>query len=199
MQPNITKEMTDMVREFMKVFDQSIYPTVQQTPCEVALLRSNLITEEAKEYSRAPWKSEEELDAICDLLYVVIGTNITMSVPVIPILAVTVPVSKKINLWNNVLNITQDLDCRFPCANIQFKELNDLTKLLIAIATGTGYKLLPAFTAVHAKNMSKLWQHPPEGKDLIIVPKGTRWLVKRADGKVVKPPTFTPPDLKAYL
>lgn len=192
--------MEQLVREFMTSFDQETFPSVERTPCEVALFRSALITEEAKEYSRAPLHSEEELDAICDLLYVVIGTNITMSVPVLPMPRFTAgPFDVKQVIWEPVLSITQDLDCRFPCEKVQRKALNFLIHLLIDIANMTGYKLLPAFEEVHKSNMTKLWTTLPEDKSLTVTPKGDRFLVKRKDGKVVKPPTFIPPNLTPFL
>lgn len=201
MMNNITVEMTTMVREFMTNFEQPIYPDVDHLPCETALLRSALIMEEAVEYSRAARRTEDELDGICDLLYVVIGTNITMSIPVLPVQATKIiPMAQKPSIWYQVLSVTQDLDCKFPCEKIQKRELNKLISLLVDIGVNYGYKLQEAFAEVHRSNMTKLWETPPKAEaGLIIKPKGGLFLVKRKDGKVVKPPTFVPPNLMPYL
>ena len=187
--------MSGMVRQFMTTFDQEIFSSPDFTPCEVCILRSKLITEEAKEFSRAKAYSTDELDAICDSLYVILGTNITMSVPLIEVKTkATAP------FWPLVLEVTQDLDSRFPCMNIQIKALGALAGYFISFAEDRGYKLLPAFKAVHCANMGKLWTKPPENTDkLIVIKKGDLYLVKREDGKVVKPDTFVAPDLTEFL
>lgn len=198
------KNAEAMVREFMTAFDQRIYPAPDKTPCEVSLLRSALIKEEAKEMFDSKAKTAEELDGLCDLLYVVLGTNIAMSVPVHPTPEST---SDRTSFWPVVWAVTQDLDSRFPCLKIQSAALRKLTHKILDIAVFRGYKFEEAFKAVHEANMGKLWDHWPkpdeiaaaEAKGAIVKLYKKKFLVKRADGKVVKPPTFKAPDLTQYL
>lgn len=61
----------------------------------------------------------------------------------------------------------------------------DSIYVLIGLALKMGFNLDGAFREVHRSNMSKLG---PDGKP-----------IKRADGKVLKGPNFTPPKLDAYI
>ena len=61
----------------------------------------------------------------------------------------------------------------------------DSIYVLIGLALKMGFKLDGAFREVHRSNMSKLG---PDGKP-----------IKRADGKVLKGPNFTPPRLEAFI
>ena len=61
----------------------------------------------------------------------------------------------------------------------------DSIYVLIGLALKMGFDLDGAFREVHRSNMSKLG---PDGKP-----------IKRADGKVLKGPNFTPPKLDAYI
>ena len=61
----------------------------------------------------------------------------------------------------------------------------DSIYVLIGLALKMGMNLDGAFREVHRSNMSKLG---PDGKP-----------IKRADGKVLKGPHFTPPKLDAYI
>ena len=61
----------------------------------------------------------------------------------------------------------------------------DSIYVLIGLALKMGFNLDGAFREVHRSNMSKLG---PDGKP-----------IKRADGKVLKGPNFTPPKLEAYI
>lgn len=56
---------------------------------------------------------------------------------------------------------------------------------LIGLSNMFGFNLDAAFYEVHRSNMSKLG---PDGKP-----------IKRADGKILKGPNFTPPDLEPYI
>ena len=61
----------------------------------------------------------------------------------------------------------------------------DSIYVLIGLALKMGFKLDFAFREVHRSNMSKLGE---DGKP-----------IKRADGKILKGPNFTPPKLDAYI
>jgi predicted HAD superfamily Cof-like phosphohydrolase len=65
------------------------------------------------------------------------------------------------------------------------KELADLLYVVYGAASSYGFDMEPIFKAVHESNMSKM---PTDG------------VVKyREDGKVVKPETYSPPDLKPII
>lgn len=61
------------------------------------------------------------------------------------------------------------------------KELADLLYVVYGSAVSCGIDMEPVFREVHRSNMSKVGGH------------------KRADGKWVKPPTYSPADLQAIL
>lgn len=205
---HFTSEMSMLIREFMLAFDQAMYPNCSSVPCEVAMLRAALIAEEAREFQVAAVRSVEELDAIIDLLYVTIGTNLALSVQVLPYSSGQIPLtsSPKQVITPQVIPVIQDLESRFPCEKIQFRALNDLIARLLDIAVIQGYKIAPAFKAVHAANMSKLHEFLPDLADekyknmgITATSKGDRYLVKGKNGKVIKPSNFTAPDLTSFL
>lgn len=203
----MTKHTTfyeDCVREFTTAFDFTTYDRAESLPCEVAMLRSALIKEEWCEYLNAPLKSVDELDAICDLIYVTVGTNIVTGIPAVPYTSGQVPFNSwKIDINNKVLYVTSDLDSRFPCTTIQRKGLNELLQVLDDVATIHSYDIIGAFAEVHRSNMTKLWDENDLTLELqkanIVKPWKNKWLVKRADGKVIKPPTFEKPQLQQFL
>ncbi len=61
------------------------------------------------------------------------------------------------------------------------KELADLLYVVYGTAVSCGIDMEPVFREVHRSNMSKVGGH------------------KRADGKWVKPPTYSPADLRPIL
>ena len=61
------------------------------------------------------------------------------------------------------------------------KELADLLYVVYGSAVSCGIDMEPVFREVHRSNMSKVGGH------------------KRADGKWVKPPTYSPADLQSIL
>ena len=62
----------------------------------------------------------------------------------------------------------------------------DTIWVLVGYAHSRGWNIIGAFDEVARSNMSK-------------VDKGTGKLLKRADGKVLKPDTYSPPDLKPFI
>ncbi len=74
-------------------------------------------------------------------------------------------------------------------SSIRVEELDaiaDLIWVLIGYAHTRGYNLEGAWNEVARSNMSKI--DPASGK-----------VLKRADGKVLKPDTFSPPDLQPFI
>lgn len=68
-----------------------------------------------------------------------------------------------------------------------------------AVAAGfTDAEIAAAFAEVHRSNMTKLWPaHLVDTRPPNTTATQTRggWIVKRSDGKVLKPPTYSPPRL----
>jgi len=64
------------------------------------------------------------------------------------------------------------------------KELADIIYIVCGTAVSYGIPLDKVFDAVHASNMAKLVDGKP---------------VRRADGKILKPEGWTPPDIKTVL
>ncbi len=87
------------------------------------------------------------------------------------------------------------------------KELADLLYVTFGAAVEFGIPLHEVFAAVHEQNMAKLWEpgaaaaavaeptHPAHSA----VPARGGMVVRRADGKVLKPPGFGAPDIAAVL
>lgn len=65
------------------------------------------------------------------------------------------------------------------------KELCDLLYVVLGAANAYGVDIEPFFDEVHRSNMTKLW---PGGE-----------VRKNAIGKVVKPPTYSPADIRRIL
>jgi predicted HAD superfamily Cof-like phosphohydrolase len=65
------------------------------------------------------------------------------------------------------------------------KELCDLLYVVLGAANAYGIDIEPFFDEVHRSNMTKLW---PGGE-----------VRKNAIGKVVKPPTYSPADIRGML
>lgn len=61
----------------------------------------------------------------------------------------------------------------------------DLTYVICGMALEFGIPLDPIFTEVHRSNMTKVWDD------------GT--IHRRKDGKILKPPTYSPADIKGII
>lgn len=65
------------------------------------------------------------------------------------------------------------------------KELCDLRYVVEGTAVSCGLPMAPAYRAVHASNMSKVWD---DGRFHV-----------NEHGKVLKPPTYRPPDMERFV
>lgn len=187
--------MEDSLREFHNAFEQKLYDHPDHAPIEVHKLRARLIEEELKELCAAKDKVEH-LDAICDLLYVVVGTAITYSIPLTDHIARS---SSMPNIPSSMRLILNDLYTLFPCPNHLRKGIDASIAALIDTAYIHRYKYYEAFQAVHENNMLKLWSDTSYNPNHTSIPKGNRWLVRDRFGKVIKPPQHTKVDLLPYV
>lgn len=93
-------------------------------------------------------------------------------------------VQQALTYWDNTdrgMTSGTEEECREELA----KELADLLYVIYGTADELGIPLYEIFMAVHESNMRKVW---PDGE------------VKYNEyGKVIKPPTYTPPNLKVWF
>jgi predicted HAD superfamily Cof-like phosphohydrolase len=198
---SITEYMHGCISDFQRAFQYENF-TIASATKEVLKLRSGLIKEEAHEYDTAE-DLIEELDALCDLLYVVIGTNVALSIPVARYTSgqLKMNMSTRPAIQDLVQDVTQELDCMFPCPRRLPAGLDKLSQRLVDIAAQRGYDLFNAFTAVHLNNMGKLWTQPAIDPNLVSKLVGrNQFLVKRrVDGKVIKPANHKKVDLRKFI
>lgn len=181
-----------MVNEFMDTFDQKRYNNLHDVPNRVLKFRADLIAEEAQEYKDAT-STVDKLDALCDLIYVVAGTTLTIGTRLLKI-----PPTGGPNLTTTGYLIKL-LCVKVPCLRSITSSASLCVSECRAIAFDQNMKLDQAFEAVHKNNMDKLWTVRPTNKDLIIIPKKGRFLVKNKAGKVIKPLNHTKVNLLPYV
>jgi len=137
-------------------------------------LRITLIEEEAAELEAAA-SDLEELDALVDLAYVTYGAYYALGIPLPdPEHLITDEVFEK----QNIIDIARGID-----EETIDGDLDHLLMLIFSYAKK--YAFESAFKEVHRSNMSKLGSN---GKPLV------RW-----DGKILKGPNYSPPNLTPYL
>ncbi len=206
-----TRRYKQLVLEFHTIFQVAKYNDFTKVPKHVKELRCNLITEEHKEYQEAT-TATDKLDALCDLIYVVVGTAITCNISVYDY-----ETTKKKDKYSNpstmalssvIPMLTHELSMPLPCPVRVRNNLNNALHKIEDVAALFGFRIHEAFEAVHRNNMLKLWSQKPTGviyKDNAtpveytcrITPKG--WLVTREDGKVLKPVDHRKVDLTSYV
>lgn len=80
-----------------------------------------------------------------------------------------------------------------------YKELADLVYVVYGLDQHLGSKLSQVFERVHASNMTKLWDcWDCDGSGCASCKEGKR-VKYREDGKVMKSPTYQPPDLSDII
>lgn len=191
-------EQNQMVREFLVAMGLELAPMFALAKVSDAELVANLIEEELDEYERddAP---ESELDALVDLAYVTHNGLLLLGLPVEAPVASAPQLLTQYALTRQVLRYVRPL-CQDRCGT----ELNKLLDATAYLATLSGYDFDGAFKVVHAANMSKFWTaeelaHVPVNHTYKEARGTTKYVVRRADGKIVKPPSFKAPSLAAFV
>jgi len=190
------------VKEFHDAFDFTRPNCFMNAEKRIAHLRYNLITEEYRELSSAQTKLET-LDALCDLQYVTAGTFDQLAV------SQDFPKTPKMNLPTAVGRAIQELNKSSLCQEGLQNSLGDILMNVELSARSVTGNFIGAFNEVHRSNMAKLWtwdeahEHAARDKAITIVacsrgPAG-KVFVKRQDGKLIKPPSWTPPNLEQFL
>ena len=191
-----TKTYYAAVSEFTKAFAQRRFRFVSDVPTKVLELRISLIEEEEAELQKGIREDSkvEILDGLCDLVYVVVGTMIVCGISAEPFSATTKHDYNQI--WKSIDALVSELRLGIPCHKRSTRYANDLLQAL----DRAGYPNLPkAFQVVHQNNMGKLWSHKPEDKTLLVTHYQDKFLVKNSQGKVIKPPGYTRPDLTPFI
>lgn len=186
-------ETIQMVEQFMRAFGQEIPDKPALDNRQLKTMRASLINEELFEYICA-WSADDRvgmLDALLDLQYVVDGAVLALGLKHIP---------ADTSMWYEGKTQTRCIEnlslllvwfmfaasdhanayvaaTHLACMGKEIKALARLTKL--------DAHWDEAFAEVHRSNMSKLG---PDGKPIY-----------RADGKVMKGPGYTKPNLEPFV
>lgn len=184
----------------MLTFEQDIYE-FDNVPPKIWELRYKLIEEEYKEYCVAKTRGTEELDAICDLIYVIVGTAVAASIKLEQYIShqLRIENSSKPNIGPEIHALLDEIGCLFPCPRRTPAALNNALRVVIDAAKVRGYDLWYAFEAVHVNNMKKLWPRPSDAIMHESTPKGEYWLVKDLKGKIIKSPLHHKVDLAPFV
>jgi hypothetical protein len=203
MKPSPFAVRRSAVEEFMRAFNQRIITTFDNAENKDALLRADLHREEFNEYNDSD-EVVDTLDAIIDIEYIAHGTMLTLGIQQHDNLADTAP---RVSFPAANAYVITELNKPRLCKKGLVASLNQL----IACCSQAGMLVTrhyhDAFMHVHMKNMSKLWSEDDmhDYLDNVTEPvitfekKGSLYLAKRTDGKIMKPPTFTPPNLKEFV
>jgi uncharacterized protein Smg (DUF494 family) len=191
---------TSLVKDFHETFEVKTYKHPDNAPMDVHKLRARLIREELQEYHDA-YDTLACLDALCDSLYVVAGTAVTYSTPL-----VALPFYNDDGINNldaSARPLLNDLDSMFPCQKNLNVSISLYMNKLESVAVHRKFMIREAFMAVHINNMNKLWDYNPLEKlaviPYIVVAKGNKFLVKDLGGKVIKPPDHQKVDLSDFI
>lgn len=171
------------VKEFHEKFGVDPVPFVKAFP-----LRVELIREEAKELSIALAEKDEVafIDALTDLQYVVYGAFITLGIEDESLFEeYTGTDSFDIERLEGLIDTTVRIMFNERKFEHVMGAMRDIVYYIDGVGKALGYDLDGAFAEVHRSNMSKLGD---DGKP-----------VKRIDGKVLKGPSYTPPNLAPFV
>lgn len=191
--------MFNKVAEFHHAFGQLVASEPMLPDQNVRDLRIRLLREEYDEYVAAEADDDlvEIADALADMVYIACGTAVSYGVapdeydppfnddhPAVPVLrddklrsALSRMLSKDFHAYLNA-EASNDLEA-----------IRDALLMLIACVYGTAFiysiPLTDVLNEVHRSNMSKLGE---DGKPIY-----------REDGKVLKGPNYTPPDVRTVI
>ena len=158
-------------------------------------LAANLMEEELSETLSAT-TPEAQLDGLCDLLYVTMGAMHACGFP---------PSYLMLNAISNFTGPLAESIKYLRAEEILCRRAHDLIpQACFGIAEAAGRKFpkyAAAFKVVHEANMTKLWDEPSTDplhfSELTL---NGKFIVRRmSDKKIVKPPTFTHPNLTPYV
>jgi hypothetical protein len=198
---DLFKYFMELVSEFHITFDHPSHTEPYLDDEELNQLRIDLLMEEIREYLDAKHVGNrvEMLDGLCDMQYVLSGAALAWGL------------QGYINGSNvGYRNIEDELveltEMKTPSLSLLKMQLGLMNEVL-----GWGFTdvFRDAFTEVHRSNMSKMWtdQDVIDGREIalksIVYPvaerDGRKWVVKRKDGKILKPKSYSPANLIQFL
>ncbi len=204
-------EYQEMVLEFHNKFGLTINddPTIPND--KDGALRVNLNMEETRELLEAAIMSLDKpcitesvigvADACSDMLYVIYGAGVTYGISLVH------SIDKKANFLlgfghtlrefprdnlSNLIHFGMKANEKFAGAVIKkdLKEieeaLNNLLDFTFAVIDACAIKIDPVFREVQRSNMSKVWEDGTVRR-------------RESDGKIMKPPTYSPADIESIL
>lgn len=188
--------MFQRVTEFHRVFNQPVASSPELPDPKIRTLRQNLLKEEFDEFCNAYKANDliEMADGLADMCYIMAGTSVTYGIaPEGTFESPYENVLVKLDLFlHSHLDhlLQQDFDKYMQAeANDDLDAIKDSLKWMFAsifgISLHLGIPINKVFAEVHRSNMAK------------VMPDGT--VRYREDGKVLKPDTWTPPDIKSIL
>lgn len=158
-------------------------------------LAANLMEEELSETLNAT-TPVEQLDGLCDLLYVTMGAMHAVGFPASYLMLnsasnFTGPLAESIKYLK-----AEEILCR--------RAHDSIPQACFGLVEAAGRKFplfAKAFKVVHEANMTKLWNSPSLYPDYTSEPTlNNKFIVRRmSDKKIMKPPTFVHPDLTPYI
>lgn len=194
--PSQADQRYELVTEFHDTFSVIAPRLWDDVSNATALARRTLHDEEFKEYMAAE-DDIDILDALVDMEYIAAGSQ--------QLLALKRPAFDKPgqSLLFYQQRLMDELNKSQLCQNGLTNNMALFRAKLEQVADDAGYRFHDAFIAVHESNMRKLWKKEQleqmlEGSTATLVSLGM-YAVKRADGKILKPPGWTPPALARYV
>jgi len=193
-------KMYEQVLEFSRTYGFQIGDENTLISDNLRKQRFDLIHEEICEYVVAKKEGNriEMLDALCDIMYVTLGSFITFGIPI-----------KNSNVGMQLCDFTDDLTHGDKiCMRLYLESIvaNVLTK-----AFNSHFDFMNAFAEVHRSNMSKscgsidevyatMAQHKYKDIDYNYVIKEGRWFIHRKDnGKLIKSIAYSKAELAKYI
>ena len=211
--PTLQSKMTStyqsqlaQVRQWMVDMNQNCPRDFVDSRDDIAELRYKLISEEYKEWQHASPMSSDLLDALVDLLYVTYGSFAHLGIKLLNDSSGPLTLTgRKVSIDHYVAMALSALRKRPLCRMSLESNLTNLILSLHQAGAANGFDMAAAFDIVHKSNQSKFWT-AEEVKAMNISPALTsykpaldRFIVFNTSGKVIKPPSFTPPNLQPVV
>lgn len=197
-------KLLKFIYEFRECFQQPIAKSFAEYNRDAVILYHNAIKEEADEYKSARGRIET-LDALGDLTYVIFGAVASTGIAPLEYKGRGPKANPgfKPTLYS-IQPLLIQLSTPLPSYLGLFNTLTAAYYEMVNISKVQGVKLLPLVEEIHSSNMTKLWtaeeiQNAPPDVIIISIPSRSLFIVKRKkDGKVVKSPSYRPPDLSTF-
>ena len=200
----------EMVKEFAVAFRQPVGESFGMLTDERHDLRIRLIREEWKETVLAQVKGDkiEELDGFCDMLYVTMGHGLELGYP----LDCDDMIERA--YIRHIPQSASDINYGHLLGNslLVKSKIDTMATQILQLGWGGFASFNQAFAEVHRSNMAKLWSL----EEFVEVASGTDsrhigwifaeskskpdyYVATRPDGKIMKPPSWTPPNLAQFI